>query len=219
MKQYLRKPSLYPAELRDRIDFSEFLGRLFLALFRSPNLRDQASYSLAELQTTAQVGRLSQSGKNGACLIRPRKYPQNEGEPGVDYEPPGIATPPFQAARTESRNLDTSILRRLLSTDSECVAESTCDEADPVSLAPRCTSVMLADTCWGPATPSARGGKSPGWALPAQWLALRQLQSEQRNDSVRNPREFANAARGAKAVPDRCQVRIPQWRWRQRSFE
>src|SRR6476660_2890729 len=120
-----RKPSLYPAELRDRIDFSEFLGRLFSALFRSPsNLRDQASYSLAELQTTAQVGRLSQSGKNGACLIRPRKYPQNEGEPGVDYEPPGIATPPFQAARTESRNLDTSILRRLLSTDSECVAES-----------------------------------------------------------------------------------------------
>ena len=50
---------------------ANFLAVYFWLFFRSPsNLRDQASYSLAELQTTAQVGRLSQSGKNGACLIR-----------------------------------------------------------------------------------------------------------------------------------------------------
>src|SRR5882762_6518733 len=55
-----------------------------------------------------------------------------------------------QAARTESRNLPTSSLRRLLSPDSDCAADSTCEEAEPVSLAPRCTSVMLDDTCWVP---------------------------------------------------------------------
>ena len=32
------------------------------------------------------------------------------------------------------RNLPTSSLRRLLSLDSDCAAERTCDEADPVSL-------------------------------------------------------------------------------------
>ena len=52
-----------------------------------------------------------------------------------------------QAARTESRNFATSTLRRLLSPDSICAAESTCVEADPVSPAPRCTSVMFAETC------------------------------------------------------------------------
>jgi hypothetical protein len=41
-----------------------------------------------------------------------------------------------QAARTLSRNLPTSSLRRLLSDDNVCAAESTCDEADPVSEAP-----------------------------------------------------------------------------------
>src|SRR5882724_2065261 len=55
-----------------------------------------------------------------------------------------------QAALTELRNLPTSSLRRLLSPDSDCAAERTCDEADPVSLAPRCTSLMLAETCWVP---------------------------------------------------------------------
>ena len=55
-----------------------------------------------------------------------------------------------QAALTELRNLPTSSLSRLLSLDSDCAAESTCEDADPVSLAPRCTSVMLADTCWVP---------------------------------------------------------------------
>ena len=50
--------------------------------------------------------------------------------------------PACQAARTVFRNLPTSSLSRLLSPDSNCAAESTCEEADPVSLAPRCTSVM-----------------------------------------------------------------------------
>src|SRR5882724_8104494 len=56
----------------------------------------------------------------------------------------------YQAALTELRNLPTSSLRRLLSPDRDCAAASTCDEADPVSLAPRCTSVMLEETCWVP---------------------------------------------------------------------
>ena len=47
-----------------------------------------------------------------------------------------------QAALTVLRNLPTSSFRRLLSLDSDFAAERTCDEADPVSLAPRCTSVM-----------------------------------------------------------------------------
>ena len=42
-----------------------------------------------------------------------------------------------QAALTELRNLLTSSLRRLESPDSDCAAERTCDEAEPVSLAPR----------------------------------------------------------------------------------
>ena len=54
------------------------------------------------------------------------------------------------AARTEARNLPTSCLRRLLSPDSDCAASSTCEDADPVSLAPRCTAPILDDTCWVP---------------------------------------------------------------------
>jgi len=34
--------------------------------------------------------------------------------------------------------------------DSDCAADSTSVEAVPVSAAPRCTSVMLAETCWVP---------------------------------------------------------------------
>src|SRR5437763_12468065 len=56
----------------------------------------------------------------------------------------------YQAARTELRNLSTSTLRRLLSPDSDCAAERTWVEAEPVSEAPRCTSVMLEETCWVP---------------------------------------------------------------------
>src|SRR5450432_2220051 len=55
-----------------------------------------------------------------------------------------------QAALTEFRNLPTSSLRRLLSPDSDFAADKTCDEADPVSLAARCTTKMLALTCWVP---------------------------------------------------------------------
>lgn len=51
------------------------------------------------------------------------------------------------ATRTEVRKLLTSVLRRPLSSESVRAADSTCDEADPVSLAPRCTSAILADTC------------------------------------------------------------------------
>src|SRR5450631_3727912 len=54
------------------------------------------------------------------------------------------------AALTELRNLPTSSLRRLESPDSDCAAERTCEEAEPVSLAPRCTSVMFELTCWVP---------------------------------------------------------------------
>ena len=60
------------------------------------------------------------------------------------------ARPAPQAARTEFKNLPTSSLRRLESVDSDCAEESTCEDAEPVSLAPRCTSVMLEDTCWVP---------------------------------------------------------------------
>jgi hypothetical protein len=38
----------------------------------------------------------------------------------------------------------------LLSPDSDFAADKTSDEADPVSLALRCTSVMLEETCWVP---------------------------------------------------------------------
>src|SRR5689334_10425224 len=54
------------------------------------------------------------------------------------------------AALTVSRNLPTSSLRRLLSRDSDCAADSTCEDAEPVSPAPRCTSTMLEDTIWVP---------------------------------------------------------------------
>ena len=51
------------------------------------------------------------------------------------------------AARAVSKKLPTSTLRRLLSRESDCDDASTCDEAVPVSLAPRCTSVILEATC------------------------------------------------------------------------
>ena len=60
---------------------------------------------------------------------------------------PGIA---LQAARTELRNRPTSSLRRLESPESDFAADSTCEEAEPVSLAPRCTSAMWDETCWVP---------------------------------------------------------------------
>jgi hypothetical protein len=61
-----------------------------------------------------------------------------------------LSGPCHQAARTEFKNFPTSSFSRLLSADSNCAAESTCEEADQVSVAPSCTSVMLAETCWVP---------------------------------------------------------------------
>ena len=54
-----------------------------------------------------------------------------------------------QAARTELRNLPTSSLGCSLSPDSDRAAASTCQEAEPVSPAPHCTSVPGAETCPG----------------------------------------------------------------------
>ena len=58
--------------------------------------------------------------------------------------------PRHYAARTELRNLPTSSFSRLLSDDSDWAEESTCEDAEPVSPAPRCTSVMLDETWWVP---------------------------------------------------------------------
>src|SRR3984893_5256776 len=51
------------------------------------------------------------------------------------------------AARTEFMNFATSCFSRLLSVDSDCAADSTCEEAPPASDAPRWTSAILASTC------------------------------------------------------------------------
>src|SRR5438552_1421015 len=55
-----------------------------------------------------------------------------------------------QAARTVLRNLLTSSFRRFESFDSDLAADSTCEDADPVSFEPRCTSMMCDETCWVP---------------------------------------------------------------------
>jgi len=56
-----------------------------------------------------------------------------------------------QAARTESRNLPTSSLRRFaIAPTATAPPRAPGVEAEPVSEAPRCTSVMLAETCWVP---------------------------------------------------------------------
>jgi hypothetical protein len=51
-------------------------------------------------------------------------------------------------------NLPTSTLRRFESLDSDSAANRTCEEADPVSAAPCCTSVTLEETCWVPWAPN-----------------------------------------------------------------
>src|SRR5665811_605037 len=50
------------------------------------------------------------------------------------------------AARTVARNLTTSAFRRLFSFESNCADESTWEDAEPVSPAPRLTSAMLVAT-------------------------------------------------------------------------
>src|SRR5438105_5212989 len=56
----------------------------------------------------------------------------------------------FYAARTVARNLTTSAFRRLFSLDSSCADESTWEDAEPVSPAPRLTSAILVATCVEP---------------------------------------------------------------------
>src|SRR5450759_5748073 len=56
----------------------------------------------------------------------------------------------FYAARTVARNLTISAFRRLFSFDSNCADESTWEDAEPVSPAPRLTSAMLVATCVEP---------------------------------------------------------------------
>src|SRR5260221_5075148 len=58
-----------------------------------------------------------------------------------------LSAPPDHAARTEFMNCATSCFSRLLSVDSDCAADSTCEEAPPASDAPRWTSAILASTC------------------------------------------------------------------------
>src|SRR3954470_10434932 len=79
------------------------------------------------------------------------EFHRMESAPGAYEAGPGPSSAnQDQAARTVSRNLPTSSLRRLLSFDSICAADSTCEEDEPVSLAPRCTSTMLEETSWVP---------------------------------------------------------------------
>ena len=64
---------------------------------------------------------------------------------------PGREVWGIYAALTELRNLPTSTLRRLLSLESDRAADSTSVEAEPVSVAPRWTSVILELTSVVPA--------------------------------------------------------------------
>src|SRR5260370_41169697 len=50
------------------------------------------------------------------------------------------------AARTVARNFTTSAFRRLFSLESNCADESTWEDAEPVSPAPRLTAAMLVAT-------------------------------------------------------------------------
>src|SRR5258708_11523483 len=56
----------------------------------------------------------------------------------------------FYAARTVARNLTTSAFRRLFSFESNCADESTWEDAEPVSPAPRLTSAIEVATCVEP---------------------------------------------------------------------
>jgi hypothetical protein len=84
-------------------------------------------------------------GQTQSALPQKQKRPQRAA--GIMLESTPVR---YQAARTDVRNLPTSLLRRSLSLASDCAAVRTSVEAAPVSVAPRCTSVMLAETCWVP---------------------------------------------------------------------
>src|SRR5207237_9637018 len=57
---------------------------------------------------------------------------------------------PTRRSSDLSRKRLTSVFSRLLSVDNDFAADRTWADADPVSLAPRCTSAILAETCWVP---------------------------------------------------------------------
>jgi hypothetical protein len=86
------------------------------------------------------------------CGILPAtvgSVPPRSSRGWTDFADPRIRPPECgrQAARTVARNFATSALRLLLSLDSDCAEASTWAEAEPVSPAPRLTSVMLVATC------------------------------------------------------------------------
>ena len=115
---------------------------------RNPHAAQQiAQYGSRLTPARFEGGGGFQATAPSGATMEPLRAPRFETAP--DYV--RAACLPFrQAARTEFRNLPTSSLRRLLSPDSDCAAERTCDEAEPVSLAPCCTSVMLDETCMVP---------------------------------------------------------------------
>src|SRR5260370_7205979 len=71
----------------------------------------------------------------------------------------------FYAARTVARNLTTSAFRRLFSLESSCADESTCEEAEPGSPAPRLTSALLVAT-WLEPIPACCPLPPISWAPP-----------------------------------------------------
>ncbi len=97
-----------------------------------------------------------------------------------------------QATLTELRNWLTSSLSRLLSLDSDFAAERTCAEADPVSVAPCCTSVMLEETCCVPFAAC--------WMLREISCVAAPCSSTRRRDGRGNLR---HAVDGAADLPDR----------------
>jgi hypothetical protein len=64
-------------------------------------------------------------------------------------------------------NFATSRFSRLLSFESDRAAETTSDDAPPVSDAPRWTSAMLAATCEVPSAARWTLREIPGWRRPA----------------------------------------------------
>src|ERR1700687_4902444 len=81
----------------------------------------------------------------GGIRLAARKCGRPTTSRGTDYQLEGC-----YAARTVARNLTTSDFRRLFSLESNCADESTWEDAEPVSPAPRLTSAMLVATCEEP---------------------------------------------------------------------
>ena len=103
--------------------------------------------TLASAGRDRRDGRLFRAERHGALVPRTlrlqhHRMAQRSARANADGGRPLVSIAWFQAARTESRNLPTSSLRRLLSPDSSCAADSTCVDDDPVSVAPCRTSAM-----------------------------------------------------------------------------